>query len=268
MDNEMLRKVQAELLGILKSIDKVCKENSIQYFLDSGTLIGAIRHHGFIPWDDDLDIGMLREDYEKFNKIAQMELGDSYFWQTWETDPEYAMPFGKVRKKNTIYLEMNSHVFKENGFFVDILPYDFAPEDLNERALLKKNQKTVHRKLLMKSGYKPWIVEGKKDYKRRLGYIPYQVLSLLSSRDQLINQYNSITFSVSSRKTVYEQTGRMYYPLEWMRKTILVEFEGEMFPAVSHYHEWLTTAYGDYMTPPPEDQRENRHQIYKIDFGK
>lgn len=268
MDNEVLRKVQLELLGILKDIDLVCRNNGITYFLDSGTLLGAIRHKGFIPWDDDLDIGMLREDYEKFNKIAQKELGDAYFWQTWKTDSEYAMPIGKVRKKNTLYLEMKSHVLKENGFFVDILPYDFAPENPDERIELKKNQKSIHRKLLMKSGYRPWIVEGKKDYKRRAGYIPYQLLSLFVSRDKLINQYNAMTYSVDSRETVYEQTGRRYYPIEWMRETTLVEFEGDMFPVLSHYHEWLTTAYGDYMTPPPEEQRENRHQIYKIEFGK
>ena len=104
MDDVTLRKVQLELLAMLKDIDQVCSKYQIAYFLDSGTLLGAIRHQGFIPWDDDLDIGMLRSDYDRFSAIAQKELGDSYFWQTWKTESGYAYPFGKVRKRHTVYL--------------------------------------------------------------------------------------------------------------------------------------------------------------------
>lgn len=91
--------VQHIELEILKKIDEVCKKHNINYWLDSGTLLGAVRHQGFIPWDDDIDIGMLREDYEKFLKVAQKDLGDDYFLQTRSTDKNYPLVFAKVRKK-------------------------------------------------------------------------------------------------------------------------------------------------------------------------
>ena len=268
MDKATLRKVQLVLLDMLKDIDKVCKKHGIQYFLDSGTLIGAIRHKGFIPWDDDLDIGMLREDYEKFNRVAQDELGENYFWQTWETDSDYPIPFGKVRKRGTLYVEKKSNELKENGFFIDILPYDYAPEDELERKKIKNRQNNLYRILLMKSKFKPWIEDGKMNLIKRIGYFPYQIKAQFMPRELIISNYMETITSVGNTSVVYQQTGKKYYKADWMRSVVLVEFEKMLFPAVTHYHEWLTTAYGDYMTPPPVEERENRHQIYKLDFGK
>ena len=89
MERELLRKVQLTQLEIAKEIRRVCEENDIPYFLTCGTLLGAVRHQGFIPWDDDMDVGMLRENYEKFCRIAPEKLKPEYCWQTWYTDPNY-----------------------------------------------------------------------------------------------------------------------------------------------------------------------------------
>ena len=268
MDDQTLRKVQLQLLEIVKEIQRVCNLYNIHYFMDSGTLLGAVRHKGFIPWDDDLDIGMLRKDYERFNEIAPKALGKDYFWQTWETDKDYPLPFGKVRKRNTLYVEKKSKELQENGFFVDILPYDFAPEDLKERKDLKRSQTHVFRTLLMKCNYQPWYENGKADYTKLLGYMPYKFMSLFYSKESLVEQHKTLTEKVGKTNFVYEQGGRYYYEYDWISKTIPMEFEGITLPAPVHYHEWLTAAYGDYMTPPPEGARENRHQVYKIDFGE
>ena len=268
MDKQTLRKVQLILLEMLKDIDSVCKRHKIQYFLDSGTLIGAVRHRGFIPWDDDLDIGMLRADYEKFSSIAQAELGEKYFWQTWDTDPDYPIPFGKVRKRGTKYVESKSKELKENGFFIDILPYDYAPNSVEKCERIRNRQWLLYRMLLMKDGYKPWYETNEVNLKKRIGYIPFSIVSKLVTKRMIISQYMKTINCVEEKTLVYQQTGKKYYKASWMQNTVTLEFEGEQFPVVDHYHEWLTKAYGDYMTPPPPHERENRHQIYKLDFGE
>lgn len=99
MDNEILRKVQLAQLDMAKEVKRICNKYNINYFMDSGTLLGAVRHKGFIPWDDDLDFGMLREDYEKFLKVAPTELNSKYFLQTWKNDDGFPYGFSKIRKK-------------------------------------------------------------------------------------------------------------------------------------------------------------------------
>ena len=94
-----LKSIQKRGLAILLDVDKVCAEHKIQYFLDGGTLIGAVRHKGFIPWDDDIDLSMPRDDYEKFLEIAPNELSDRYFVQAHQTDSEFPFGFARIIDK-------------------------------------------------------------------------------------------------------------------------------------------------------------------------
>ena len=156
MDKELLRKVQLVQLEIAKEIQRVCQENDIRCFLVAGSFLGAVRHQGFIPWDDDMDIGMFRSDYEKFCRIAPQKLDKRYCLQNWHTDPNYSLPFGKVVKRNTLYMEnKKSRRIQENGIYVDIFAYDNAPEDPLERANLAKRLLSIFRTKLMKSAMHP-----------------------------------------------------------------------------------------------------------------
>lgn len=125
-EGSMLRKQQLRMLEILLYIDKVCKENNIKYWLSSGTLLGAVRHGSFIPWDDDLDIEMLREDYERFIKIFPNN--DKYALQTISTDPNYFYAFSKVRDLHSLITEYGQDkYYKYKGLFVDVFSIERVP---------------------------------------------------------------------------------------------------------------------------------------------
>ena len=270
MDNDTLRKVQLVLLEIAKEVKRVCDENGIRYYLDCGTLLGAVRHKGFIPWDDDLDIGMMREDYDRFCRIAPKCLHEDYYLQTWDNDPYYALPFAKVRKKNTVYLENKASKSAMTGFFVDIFPYDSAPISDSSKTALMNRLASIERVILMKCRYQPWNEGNSKNIKKRLGYIPYQIKAAFSKKADLIDKYMKIVDEVpENRDDIYEQYGTekgYYLKRKFFKHGQELLFEDTYFTCPVDADGYLTAMYGDYMTPPPPSQRENRHQIEEIRF--
>ena len=120
-----LRACQLKQLAILEVVDKICRRNFISYWLDGGTLLGAVRHGGFIPWDDDIDIAMRSEDLRRFAEVAAAELPDGLFLQTRQTDPEVEEPIVKVRDLNSFYVEAgdNFAAAYQKGLYVDIFPF-------------------------------------------------------------------------------------------------------------------------------------------------
>ena len=271
MDRETLRKVQLTLLEIAKEIKRVCEENDIRYFLYRGTFLGAVRHQGFIPWDDDMDFAMLREDYDKFCRIAPEKLGEKFVFQNWNTDENYALPFGKVRKRDTLYVESKCAQLEENGLYIDIYPLDFAPEKEEERSALAKKLLHLFRVKLMKSHYTPWKEEEKTIWFKRIGYLAYQAAALFTSQEKLIKTYEDALYAVKDSDILYEQSALpivYYYDRAFYGETAMYPFEDTCFPGPKDYDMVLSSLYGDYMQLPPEDKRENRHQIKILDFGE
>ena len=271
MDRELLRKVQLAQLEIAKEIHRVCQENGIRYFLADGSFLGAVRHQGFIPWDDDMDVGMLREDYERFMQIAPEKLKPEYCIQNWYTDPNYGLPFGKVMKRNTIYREgKKTSRLKENGFYVDVFPFDYVPENVTARQELAGKLLKIYRVILMKCGYQPWMDNGKVNWKKRLGYLYYQLLSLGKDHGKLIREYDALAKACPESGMLCEQSALPkpdYYPASLFTQWADYTFEDAAFCGVKDFDGYLGALYGDYMQLPPEDQRENRHQIVQVDFG-
>lgn len=257
---------------IAREIKRLCDKHNIKYFIIAGTLLGAIRHGGFIPWDDDMDVGMLREDYEKFLKVAKTELGADFFLQTPETDKNYGLPFAKILLNGTLLVEATAGSNAKKGIFVDVFPFDVAPENEADRENHNKKTYFYKRLLLAKLNYN---VCAKNDYVKRAVYFVLKIMSAFYSHDKLVNKLESEITRYNNSKTedIVNIGGAYGYKKEtikadWVRDTVEIPFEDMTISAPVDYIKYLETFYGDYMTPPPEDKRYNRHSITELDFGK
>jgi len=271
--NEQLDLIHKLELKIAVEIKRICELHGIKYFLTAGTLLGAVRHGGFIPWDDDMDIGMLREDYDKFVDACSKDLGSEFFLQTWDTDPNYPFSFGKVRLKGTHFVEgfsENSNLL-ENGLFVDIFPFDNVPDDAKSKEKQAKKYYFCKRMLWIKKGMGTNMKE--ESLKQKLKYLAFRFISCFFRYDVIKSYYKEIQQKYNNTITKQVVTDGSYdykkesIRREWVDNLELVEFETEQFYSYKDRIEYLTYFYGDYMKLPPESKR-NRHQLRDIDFGE
>lgn len=266
-----LDKVQKLLLGYLLEIDRICKKHEIKYFLAGGTLLGAIRHHGFIPWDDDADVMMLREDYEKFQKVAVKELPANIFMQLPETEKGNYNPFTKLRINNTMFAtEFTGHFMDmHNGIFFDVLSHDKTGNH-------KWSQK-LHLMITMLSRSIVFNKWGNTDIKSGGGHpiickIVDRVKYLIPMPFALWVQNKALTF-FKNRKSDYLYDGmgrnlkRGAFPAAWLDEVTYVDFEGYQFPVPKEYDKYLTWLYGDYMQMIPVSSRRTSHSIVLTDLG-
>lgn len=256
MSEQDLKHAQRVLLFMMKSIHEVCVKNDIKYWIDYGSLIGAVRHNGFIPWDDDFDICMLREDYERFDKIAQKELGDDFFWQTYKTDKKWSAFQGKVRLKKTLWMEsvLANTGLKENGFFIDIFPIDNV---YNAKIIRKIHFALV--RLLVRYAFS------------KLHNNQYFFFRLLPHK--ITMQIGDYILKICKRSEYVTSFSLGAIKKNLLLKSIFTElvlhqFEEEQFYIPKEYDRRLKLYYGDYMTPPPPEERQGHHGIEAIDFGK
>lgn len=272
MEKNILRKVQMVQLEILKEIKRICEKNEIEYFLDSGTLLGAVRHQGFIPWDDDLDIGMLRRNYDRFLEVVEQELDERYELVEWESDAEYPHAFCKIMKKNTIYLEEAQHGNAKCGIYVDVFPYDFFPSDYK----MQRKQGTlimIYRAIIRaKCKHRTWRVHNTFLINKWLKNLPFRFLSVFYTKKKLIRNYTKIATMCSEVESEMffpqgtTKYGKWLVPAECFWELSQLQFEDDCFMAPKNADLYLKHAYGDYMKLPPESERENRHSIIKVEF--
>lgn len=269
--NELIKRVHKVQLEMALEVKRICQENNIKYFIIAGTLLGAVRHKGFIPWDDDLDIGMLREEYEKFIDVAKKELKEEYFLQTWDADSSFALPIAKLRRRGTKFIEQNSSsVNLNNGIYIDIFPFDNVPYSTLCKRLQNMTTYILKRIILIKQGYELW--EEQEVFKRQI----YKFLNIIS-KPLTLNMTKKLLHKemlrYNSHKTEFVLTfgGAYGYSKEsirreWIENLGTIDFDGYEFSCPNDYNKYLEYLYGDYMTPPPEDKRYNRHKIIKIEF--
>lgn len=261
---EKLKKAQ---IMITKEIKRICEANNINYFLDAGSMLGAVRHKGFIPWDDDIDIGMLKEDYERFIQIAPKQLNNMFFLDNYELDSNYGLVFSKVKLKNTIYKEkLGSETSEHQEIFVDIFAYFYRPENKFLRFIQTNSMRILGQVFMAQSGFKLW-----KSSNNKIKYIPILMISKLFSRKQIYKKIDKLYNKCKNSNIVGVHDGYSYkywnYNISYLKEFIDVKFENETFRIPRNYHEILSKVYGDdYMKLPPIEKRRN-HEILELDLG-
>lgn len=261
-----LKELQAIELRLLKQVDEVCRRENIRYFLAEGTMLGAVREKGIIPWDDDVDIAMPRPDYERFVAICQKEELPFRMCCT-ATEPRYGYTYGKVMAPDTELIEdVGNRGGVDMGVFVDIFPLDGAGNSPEEALAWAKKNRLLHALVVASNWrrYKPSLWRNKKQEIIRLAaFVITRFTKPGWLAKRLEKRYKSIPYESSSY--VYSpmsmRPGYNVAPRVWLEETVCMDFEDSKFPVPVGYHEWLTDHYHDYMTPPPPEKRGSVHSF-------
>ena len=248
-EGTQLRKAQLKMVEILKSVDSIFRKNKIDYWIDAGTLLGAVRHGGFIPWDDDIDVSIRREDYVRAREVLQKELPANMVFVDWTKDKNYYDACGRVKMRNTRVDVPNFRCQKEQGLWVDIFPMEtlatYKEKIWGERIFGKVFRHAHNEGLVMKEtrcAY--WVTH---IIALLLYPIAYFIISIFRWRGK--RQSNLITYGFALC-TVYPK-----HQINWIFPTQDIQFEGVVVRAPYDVHSYLTEFYGDYMQIPPEEKR-------------
>lgn len=270
MDSQKLTKdLQRVEMEMLIVFIEICQKYHLKYFLIGGSCLGAIRHHGFIPWDDDIDIGMPRRDYEIFCEIASKELGDSYFLQNFDTEPNCGLVFGKIRKNGTILSETYSHHIDMNqGIWIDIFPYDYVYENSVFRKIHFYFYLLIKDLYIIKCGYKNPRPQSKIfSFSFKIAKIISQILPL----SVYIKILKKIMVSCKSSRYVFPFGGaypkKDVIPKNWINDLQEVDFEEQSCFVFSKSDNYLKQLYNNYMQLPPVEKRKGgMHNIHEVKF--
>lgn len=260
--------IKSELTNILLYFHRFCQEHNLTYSLMSGTLLGAVRHKGFIPWDDDIDVAMPRRDYEKLREIYAKEVKPEnahYVLHDFRTNPHYTMPFLKLsNEKTALALPPSKETFNSMGLFVDIFPFDGLPEN-KKAALLHLKHINVLNKCNILACLHTNVKE--RSFLKRcivcfFKLIPHGSDSFywLDKVDRLAQKYKAEKSSWAA-DTLWGATRVRQIKADLLDHLIQFEFEGHQFMGPKDYDHYLTETYGDYMTPTPPEQQ---HNIYHM----
>ena len=256
LHSDELKKLQMVLLDMLSEVDRICRKHDINYTMIGGTLLGAIRYKGFIPWDDDVDVSMMRSEYEKFKNVCSTDLDhDRFFLQDNTTDPEYRWGYARLRRKDSEFIRVGQeHMKMKTGIFLDIYPGDKVPDFYPLRVMHALCCFALRKTLYAQTG----AVTGKNALIR----LVYRTLNLIPATF-VFRRIETLIRCYSGRQTKFIRAltfptpkgGKCGFPARWFEETDDMEFEGRMFKAICAYDEYLIYKYGDYMSLPPENKR-------------
>lgn len=252
------KKLWAVEMDLAKKLLEVCKKHNLKIWADGGTLLGAVRHKGFIPWDDDMDFCMMRDDYNRLIEIGPKEFKEPYFFQSIYTDNTWGS-MAKIRNNNTALIDSNYKEWKNrnSGVFIDVFVVDAIPDDEGAFSYVYKTVRKK-RKLLTRYGvYKPSYKNLRAIFRTLYVELYFlfhdyyktqkSIVDLLSSNKLEENKYCTLIDFYAGSNVGFDKVKRRKY--DWYNETIELPFMDTKLPAPKDYHELLTSFYGDYMTP-------------------
>ena len=265
LDDDMLKRLQKVELELLMEFDRICRKNGIKYSITGGTLLGAVRHGGFIPWDDDADVSMLREEYDKFVKACSRDLDTNrFYFQDIEHTKGYRWGYAKLRRKDSLFLrEHQEHMPYEQGIFMDIFPRDSVPDNYFLERVHSLGCFVV-RKLL-------WSEVGKYAEKNKVKRMLYYVINRFTNKN--VKKYYFKLLN-RSRDTKTKRVRALTFPIphngkgylrEWYTDYEDIRFEGHTLMAEKGYLDWLKMEFHNYMEMPPIEKRKC-HPVVNIKF--
>jgi len=261
--SEKMKKVWAVELKLLDYFDQLCREHNLRYYIAYGTLLGAVRHQGFIPWDDDIDVVMFRDDYEKLKLIAGEVVEYPYFFQNSYTDT-MIWAFAKLRDSRTTAIEFPDFPSEfHQGIFIDIFPLDDVPDNTSMKPIIGEMQREIWMSIV-----EPERLKGLIDRGQQLALDADILLELLRmpirERMKMFEDFSASRFGASSRVNFLTDDFVGYPNMlrEWYADTVYLPFENMAVPAPAAYESLLSCLYGDYMTPA---QIPNMHEGIFLD---
>lgn len=264
-----IKEIQKVILEILVEVDRICKKNEIQYSLAFGTLLGAVRHKGFIPWDDDVDIMMTRDNYDRFKQACLKELDKSYFFMDPYTEKNYPYNFAKIVKENTIYLEKGfEYRGTHKGFFIDVFPMDnvnystYKLQSIVFSIFRRARWYAIDKSVMPKS-------EWKRSQTRKAAWFLAPIATVGARRLNKILEWIMHLHDSKDTDFVYPicyANRRFIYKRSWISSIKLMKFENYEFPCVEGWRKVLKKSYGDFMKYPPEKDQCPQHIIMEVKF--
>ena len=259
-------KYKQVLIDILDEIVDICEKNNLKYYLGYGTVLGAVRHHGFIPWDDDVDVVMPRKDYNYLIQNRDQLFKGDFQLSFYDITPNYHYDFVKIENKKTTLIERIDPLYI-GGIYVDIFPLDNVPDEQEDEKMITPVKKIFwggyskyYMYALPRKFFLKWII-------RKIGRMLYPIDKKLAECDIIASQYQNVTTEyVRDFHTTYVDRG--LFKWEVFGDGVEMEFEGKKYIVPTQYDAYLKQYYGDYMTPPPVGERNSGHTFLYVNSTK